>query len=65
MGIARRHRRQPPLVRPGADHQSFYYDSKLPSDVQWNVGFQMALPWASSIDVEYVGHHSYNVLSHT
>jgi hypothetical protein len=44
---------------------SFYYDAKLPSDVQWNAGFQMALPWASSIDVEYVGHHSYNVLSNT
>lgn len=42
--------------------QAYYYDSKLPSDTQWNFGFQMALPWASSIDVEYVGHHSFDVL---
>ena len=40
----------------------YYYDSKLPSDVQWNGGAQIALPWSSSIDVSYVGHHAYNVL---
>jgi hypothetical protein len=33
------------------------YDSLLPSDVQWNAGVQRVLPWASSIDVAYVGHH--------
>ena len=28
---------------------------------QWNVGLQFALPWASSIDVSYVGHHAFDV----
>jgi hypothetical protein len=40
----------------------YYYNSKLPSDAQWNGGAQIALPWSSSIDVSYVGHHAYNVL---
>ncbi len=35
-------------------------DSKVPTSAQWNVGMQMALPWASSVDVSYVGQHSYN-----
>ena len=33
------------------------YDSRLPSDIQWNFGVQRVLPWASSVDVAYVGHH--------
>ena len=33
------------------------YDSLLPSDIQWNAGVQRVLPWASSMDVAYVGHH--------
>ena len=40
----------------------FQYDAKVPSSVQWNGGVQMALPWASSIDVSYVGNYSYNRL---
>jgi hypothetical protein len=40
----------------------FYYDSKLPTSLQWNVGTQMTLPWSSSLDVSYVGSHSYNIL---
>jgi carboxypeptidase family protein len=36
------------------------YDPKLPSSWQWNGGIQMTLPWSSSIDVEYVGQHSFN-----
>ena len=40
----------------------YYYNSKLPSDAQWNGGAQIALPWSSSIDVSYVGRHAYNVL---
>ena len=40
----------------------FQYDAKLPSDVQWNVGTQMALPWSSSLDIAYVGHHGFNRL---
>jgi hypothetical protein len=31
--------------------------------VQWNAGFQVALPWASSLDVSYVGNHGYNMLA--
>jgi hypothetical protein len=47
----------------GASALNIYqYDSKLPSDVQWNVGTQMALPWASSLDVSYVGQHGDNLL---
>ena len=41
------------------------YDSALPTDIQWNVGVQIALPWASSVDVSYVGHHAFNVLGST
>jgi hypothetical protein len=33
------------------------YDSKLPMDIQWNAGVQRVLPWATSLDVAYVGHH--------
>ena len=29
---------------------------------QWQAGVQMALPWASSLDVSYVGNHGYNRL---
>ena len=42
---------------------SFQYSSKLPKDVQWNGGVQIALPWSSAIDLEYVGHHAYDILS--
>jgi len=40
----------------------FQYDAKIPSSVQWQIGAQMALPWASSLDVSYVGNHGYNRL---
>jgi hypothetical protein len=40
----------------------FQYDAKIPSSVQWNAGVQMKLPWASSLDVSYVGNHGYNLL---
>ncbi len=41
----------------------YEYDSELPTSWQWNTGVQYALPWGSStIDVAYVGHHSYNLL---
>ncbi|MFL6113468.1 MAG: hypothetical protein ACJ786_19220, partial [Catenulispora sp.] len=36
--------------------------AKLPSSVQWNGGVQVALPWASILDVSYVGQHAYNQL---
>jgi Carboxypeptidase regulatory-like domain/TonB-dependent Receptor Plug Domain len=35
-------------------------DSKLPSSTQWNAGMQMALPWAVTLDLSYVGQHSFN-----
>ncbi len=41
---------------------TFQYDAKIPSTVQWQVGAQMTLPWASSLDVSYVGSHGYNLL---
>ncbi|MEO7191008.1 MAG: carboxypeptidase-like regulatory domain-containing protein [Vicinamibacterales bacterium] len=40
----------------------FYYDSKLPTSYQWNVGMQMALPFTSSLDISYVGSHSSHIL---
>jgi hypothetical protein len=40
----------------------YQYDAKLPSDVQWTVGVQRALPFASALDVSYVGHHAFNAL---
>ncbi|MEO8070341.1 MAG: carboxypeptidase-like regulatory domain-containing protein [Acidobacteriota bacterium] len=39
----------------------FQYDAKIPSSVQWNAGIQAALPWASAIDVAYVGQHGFNM----
>ena len=39
------------------------YDSALPKDVQWNIGLQKQLPWASAIDVAYVGHHAFDTLA--
>ena len=40
----------------------FEYAGNLPSSTQWNGGLQMALPWSSALDVEYVGQHSFNTL---
>jgi len=40
----------------------FEYDSNLPSAVQWNAGSQVALPWAMTLDVAYVGQHQYSIL---
>lgn len=40
----------------------FEYNSDIPSSIQWNAGVQMALPWASSLDVSYVGQRSENRL---
>jgi len=42
--------------------RTFSYNAKVPSSTQWNVGVQMALPWASSLDVSYVGQKSFNRL---
>jgi hypothetical protein len=40
----------------------FQYDAKIPSSVQWNVGTQVALPWASALDISYVGQRGINLL---
>ena len=40
----------------------FQYDAKVPASAQWNVGVQTALPWATSLDVSYVGNHGYDRL---
>ena len=51
------------LTTEGAPALSvFEYDSKLPSSIQWNGGIQMLLPWSTSLDVEYVGQHGYNIV---
>jgi hypothetical protein len=42
----------------------FQYDAKIPTNVMWNVGVQMALPYSSSLDVSYVGTHGYNILAY-
>jgi Carboxypeptidase regulatory-like domain len=51
-------------VRPGPVPQlvTFQYDAKVPASWQWQVGVQMAMPWASSLDVSYVGNHGYDRL---
>jgi hypothetical protein len=49
-----------PAVRGAPALSVFEYDGGLPSSLQWNSGVQMALPWASSLDVSYVGQHAWN-----
>jgi hypothetical protein len=50
------------LTTIGAPALNVYrYAPKLPSSVQWNGGIQMMLPWATAIDVEYVGQHGFNM----
>ena len=41
----------------------FTYDAKIPTSLQWSAGVQMALPWASALDVSYVGTHGYNLMN--
>jgi hypothetical protein len=40
----------------------FKYDSKLPSSLQWNWGVQTVIPYGMTLDVSWVGHHSFNLL---
>jgi len=50
------------LATVGAPALNVYrYAPDLPSSVQWNAGIQMMLPWSTSVDVEYVGQHGYNM----
>jgi hypothetical protein len=41
---------------------TFQYDAKVPGSAQWEAGVQKTLPWASVVDVSYVGNHGYNRL---
>ena len=36
------------------------YDNKLSASTQWNLGIQMALPFAAALDVAYAGQHSFD-----
>jgi hypothetical protein len=38
----------------------FQYDAKLPTSLQFSAGAQMLLPWATSLDLSYVGLRSWN-----
>ena len=38
------------------------YEADIPSSTQWNAGVQMTLPWASTVDVSYVGQHGFSQL---
>ena len=42
--------------------QIFQYEAKVPASAQWEAGVQKTLPWASVVDVSYVGNHGYNRL---
>jgi hypothetical protein len=41
---------------------TFQYNAKVPASAQWEAGVQKTLPWASVVDVSYVGNHGYNRL---
>jgi hypothetical protein len=45
---------------PASQIFAYEYSDKLPSSAQWTVGPQIALPWASALDVSYVGQHAWN-----
>ena len=36
------------------------YDAQVPASFQWEAGVQKTLPWATVVDVSYVGNHGYN-----
>lgn len=38
------------------------YEAKLPTSTQFSGGMQMAIPFAMTLDVEWVGQHSYNTV---
>jgi hypothetical protein len=39
------------------------YDAAIPKSFQWNIGVQKTLPWSSTLDVSYVGQHSWDMLN--
>jgi hypothetical protein len=50
---------------PATQIFAYEYDTGLPSSFQWNAGLQMAIPFASSVDVSYVAQHAWNQLNGT
>jgi len=38
----------------------FEYDAPIQTSIQWSTGIQMALPFASAIDVAYIGQYGYH-----
>lgn len=50
-------------TRAPATLNVFKYEADIPTSVQWSAGVQMALPWASALDVSYVGTHGYNLMN--
>src|SRR4029079_10256619 len=39
---------------------AYEYHSKLPTSTEWSAGVQVLVPWATTVDVAYVGHHNWN-----
>jgi hypothetical protein len=48
------------LTQSPAQLTAYQYNSKLPTATEWSSGVQMLIPWSTSVDVAYVGHHNYN-----
>jgi hypothetical protein len=42
---------------------TYRYQSEIPTSFQWVLGTQLALPWASSVDISYVGQHAWNQMN--
>ena len=40
--------------------QAVDYNAKTPTTIPYTIGIQMALPWASALDVSYVGSYAYH-----
>ena len=43
----------------------FQFDAEIPQSIQWNAGVQIALPWATALDISYVGQRGDNLLVNT
>ena len=50
-------------LQPAPASLIYYYDAKIGSSLNYNLGMQMAMPWSSSLDVSYVGAHNYNAVA--
>ena len=42
---------------------TYKYEAGIPTSFQWVLGTQVTLPWASSVDVSYVGQHGWNQMN--